>query len=49
MPEDIFTENLCWWFSLTDCEEEIKWFSFNIYTALVTIQFWLTYKYEAIL
>lgn len=49
MPEDIFTENLCWWFSPADHEEEVKLFSFNIYTAFITIQCWLTYKYEAIL
>lgn len=49
MPEDIFLENLCWWFSQADREEEVKLFSFTIYTAFVTIQFWLTYKYKAIL
>ena len=48
MPEDIFMENLCWWFSQADCKEEVKLFSFNIYTAFLTIQLWLTYKYEAL-
>lgn len=49
MPEDIFVENLRWWFSQADHEEEVKLFSFNIYTAFITIQYWLMYKYEAIL
>lgn len=49
MPEDMFMENLCWWCSQADHEEKVKLFSFSLYTEIVTIHFWLTNKYEAIL
>lgn len=48
MPEDIFAENVCWWFSQADHEEEVKSFSFNIYTVFVTIQFQLSCKHKLI-